>query len=464
MSDWTYIPLRRSAAGALGSHAAARGAAMRIVRKLAALPGGAGLLRNLNFTRDLPETEVVVNGTTFASPIGVSVSPSQPGSATVFRSLGFGFACSEDDLPAEAVISEATNVYGLLAELDQGAPLVVANHAVLAEGPSIAQRVNEILAERSRSTTLPEAVLWFRPWTWAAWVWALWLGVAMICGGVGAAVITYGPVLLGYDEEFLGVSVEELRAMNGQLVPFIQHDRVTMAGSMMAIGFNDIGFAFAMRRGWRWARAGFALAGAVGFPTFFLFLGYRFFDPLHFAVATGFFPLYLMGVFGRRAEETWKVPIDVDRNVRHRALYGQILMIALAVGIFVGGLVIMIIGLRDVLIPSDRAFLGDTQTNLAAALDGRLLRFIAHDRAGFGGTLASLGVGLLATSAWGWRSGEKTTWWLLAAASTTGFGSALYVHITVGYTDLLHLSPVYLGVAWVIVALYLSKEWFLADV
>ena len=172
----------------------------------------------------------------------------------------------------------------------------------------------------------------------------------MICGGVGAAVITYGPVLLGYDEEFLGVSVEELRAMNGQLVPFIQHDRVTMAGSMMAIGFNDIGFALAMRRGWRWARAGFALAGAIGFPTFFLFLGYRFFDPLHFAVATGFFPLYLMGVFG----------------------------------------------LRDVLIPSDRAFLGDTQTNLAAALDGRLLRFIAHDRAGFGGTLASLGVGLLA--------------------------------------------------------------------
>jgi len=39
-----------------------------------------------------------------------------------------------------------------------------------------------------------------------------------------------------------------------------------------------------MRRGWRWARAGFLIAGAIGFPTFFLFFSYRFFDPLHFAM------------------------------------------------------------------------------------------------------------------------------------------------------------------------------------
>ncbi len=284
----------------------------------------------------------------------------------------------------------------------------------------------------------------------------------MFCGGVGAIAITYGPVLLGYDQDFLGASTAELRAMNSRLIPFIQHDRVTMAGCMMAIGFNDIGFALAMRRGWRWARAGFAFAGAIGFPTFFLFLGYRFFDPLHFAVAVGFFPLYLMGVFGRKAKETWRVPVNVGQQVRHRALYGQLLMIACSIGIFVAGLVIMFVGLRDVLIPSDRLFLDDTQANLAAALDGRLVRFIAHDRAGFGGALTSLGGGLLTTSAWGWRSGERSTWWLLGAAATVGLGAALYVHFSIGYTDFLHLSPVYLATAWVSTALYLSKDWFWA--
>lgn len=458
--DWTYIPLKDPAAGLLGSRTKAQAAGVRLITTIARLPFGEWIIRGFDYTYNHPETAVETSDAKFCSPIGVVVSNDNEATQTAFASMGFGFARTADSLPPDAHYSNATTAAGLLDELDAGATLLVANDATIAQGPATAQRVNEAIAQRSNSEAPIESVQWLKPWTWPAWVWAFWLGVAMICGGLGATVIAVGPVTLGYDEAFLGADLDDLRSMNDRLVPFIQHDRITMAGCMMAIGFNDIGFAFAMRRGWRWARAGFGFAGAIGFPTFFLFLGYRFFDPLHFAVAVGFFPLYLGGLFGRRLPPTWKAPLDVNEKVRHRALRAQLMMVLLAAGVFLSGFFIMSIGLRDVLIPSDRVFLGDEQEVFANALDGRLLRFIAHDRAGFGGALASLGGGLLTTALWGWRPGERSTWWMLLAASTVGFGAALAVHLVVGYTDFFHLLPVYLGIIWITGVLYLSYGWF----
>ncbi len=462
MPDWTYIPLKDPAAGLLGSRARAQKGGLRLITTIARLPLGRWVIRGFDYTYDHPEAAVQSSKETFASPIGVEVTKETEATRTAFASMGFGFARESGSLPSQARRSKATTASELLAELDAGATLLVANEATIAEGPATAQRVNEAIAARSHVDNVVEPVQWLKPWTWPAWVWAFWLGVAMVCGGLGATVIALGPVTLGYDEAFLGASLAELEAMNRRLVPFIQHDRITMAGCMMAIGFNDIGFAFAMRRGWRWARAGFAFAGAIGFPTFFLFLGYRFFDPLHFAVAVGFFPLYLGGVFGRRLPPTWSARLDVDQRVRRRALEAQLMMVLLALGVLLSGFFIMSVGLRDVLIPSDRVYLGNDQQYFAAALDGRLLRFIAHDRAGFGGALASLGAGLLTTALWGWRAGEQSTWWMLLVASTAGFGAALAIHIAVGYVDFFHLVPVYVGIAWVARVLYLSNDWFKA--
>lgn len=140
------------------------------------------------------------------------------------------------------------------------------------------------------------------------------------------------------------------------------------------------------------------------------------------------------------------------------------MMVMLSAGVFLSGFYIMSIGLRDVLIPSDLIFLGDGQAVFADALDGRLLRFIAHDRAGFGGALASLGAGLLTTTLWGWRAGERTTWWMLLIASVVGFGAALVIHVAVGYVDVVHLLPVYVGILWVAVVLFRSRDWFLTEV
>lgn len=458
MPDWTYIPFRKPAIGILGSEARSQRAAIGLVSGLARVPGGERVIRAFDYTHDLPGAGVHVDGREFASRIGLVVDDHDPATERALRAMGFGFATTRDELPDELHVSSATTIEELVDELEAGAPLIAANAATVELGPTTAQRVNEALVQPPVDE--PDPVEWLTPWTWPAWVWAFWLGVAMICGGIGATLITIGPVVLGYDQDFLQTDLDGLRAINDNLVLFLQHDRITMAGCMAAIGFNDIGLAMAMRRGWRWARAGFLAAGAVGFPTFFLFLGYRFFDPLHAAVAIGFFPLYLGGVFGRQVRPTWRVPVVVDEEERRSALYAQLMMVALALGVFLSGFVIMVVGLRDVLIPSDRVFLGNDQQFFEEALDGRLLRFIAHDRAGFGGALASLGMGLLTTTLWGWRAGERSTWWMLLWASIVGFGAALIVHLAVGYTDFVHLVPVYFGIVWVTVVLARSKAWF----
>jgi hypothetical protein len=458
MPDWTYVPLHGLTARLFGVDRSRR-LALAAVGAVTLLPCGRSIVRAFGFTVEYPAAQRVMNNQVLASPIGLVIADVSAHTVIAVQSMGFGFVGSE--VPPGAVVSDAIDFDALMADVRVAPGVVIANAATIALGPAIAARVNEALEHDARVVSEALPIQTFRPWTWPAWLWAMWLGIAMVCAGVGAAIISLGPVLLPYDREFLNMSTDGLMATNSRLVQFLQHDRITMAGAMIAIGCNDIGLAFAMRRGWAWARAGFIAAGACGFPTFFLFLGYRFFDPLHFAVAIGFFPLFLLGCFGSRVPPKWAPTPSPHESVRRRALVGQLMMIAVAAGITCAGIAIMVIGIRSVFIPSDIAYLESNRPTLETALNGRLQRFVAHDRAGFGGALMSLGVGVLCTSLWGWRSGERSTYWTLLASSGIGFFAAIIVHMWVGYTDFGHLLPVYLGVVMVGVALLLSRDWFL---
>jgi hypothetical protein len=456
--DWTYLPLRRAAERVVGVQRSRRGALI-LVSGLARLPGGATIIRGFDFTHRHEAAAVVFDGHEYDSPCGLVVDRATPGRVRALQAMGFGFVVEPHAVPTGAVTPSSTAFTELVALARQRVPVVL-NAAVVEHGPTLAQRINEVLASDERSPSAPPTVDWLRPWTWHGWVWAMWLGIAMVCAGIGASVVAVGPVLLGYDRRFLRVDRSGLDALNARLIPFLRHDRITLAGCMVAIGVNDIALASAMRQGWRWACAAFTACGAIGFPTFFLFLGYRFLDPLHLAVAVGFFPLYLMGVFGTMAPPTWRAPTDVDELLHRRASVAQLLMVLLTLGVTLSGFAIMIVGLGDVLIPSDLVYLHGSQQTFESALDGRLLRFVAHDRAGFGGALASLGVGVLTMVLWGWRSGQRSTQWGLGLASAVGFGAALAVHFSVGYTDSLHLLPVYLGAVMLAVALWLTRQWF----
>lgn len=108
------------------------------------------------------------------------------------------------------------------------------------------------------------------PLRWPARWWGLLVGLGMIGAGLGAAAITLGPVLLWYDREYLGVDVARLHVVNHHLVHFPQHDRITMAGTMVAIGVLYVGLAVGgIRRGWPWAREVYLISGWIGFPPCF---------------------------------------------------------------------------------------------------------------------------------------------------------------------------------------------------
>jgi hypothetical protein len=345
--------------------------------------------------------------------------------------------------------------------LAQHDAIVLATTGVLvAAGPGWFQRVIEAETATQSAPGLREVGL--DPRRWPGWVWGLLVAAGMISGGLGAAIITLGPVLLWYDNDYLGMRREQLAALNERLVPFLQHDRITMASTMVAIGVLYAGLAWGgIRQGWPWARTSYLLSGAFGFPSLLYFLGSGFVEPLHAAVTALLFPMFVLAVARRPGVPRWSLPPDGPKRLRSRALAGQLIMIITSFGLLVGGLVVSVVGLTDVFVATDLTFLGVRPGHLHAA-NPHLVPFIAHDRAGFGGALVSAALAIVTLSAWGWRRGSAWVWWTLAGASAAGFVPAVVVHMVIGYTSGDHLAPVYLGIVFTVAALALSRPYLCA--
>ena len=69
-----------------------------------------------------------------------------------------------------------------------------------------------------------------------SWFWLWLLGVGMLVGSTIALAVAATRVVLPYDEQFVGMSRGALHALNPRLLPFMTHDRVTLAGTMVTIG------------------------------------------------------------------------------------------------------------------------------------------------------------------------------------------------------------------------------------
>ncbi|MEU7647205.1 hypothetical protein [Streptomyces huasconensis] len=504
MPDWTYHPLRGAAAAVLGRRRSQL-TALRLLASIGSRPGGARLIARGFGHRHPPERLAgKVAGVPVAVRLGISVPP--PLARDVIRAmppLGAGFvevgpvaaadietvreAAADRSIPVvvravdpEVEAALGSHVDGFTHDDDAhlvrvGDPSVTAAATVLAKpgaavlarpevlvaaGPGWFARVTEAATPTTPAPRLRD--IGRDPRRWPAWWWGLLVGLGMTGAGFGAAVITLGPVLLWYDRDYLGMTVHELHAANHHLVHFLQHDRITMAGTMVAIGALYTGLAVGgIRRGWPWAREVYLLSGAVGFPTLLYFLATGFVEPLHAATSVVLFPMYVAAV--RRAPHTprWRPVPEGPEPERRRALIGQLLMIVTGAGLFVGGAVISVVGLTGVFVPSDLTFMGIS----TASLDGvnpRLVPFIAHDRAGFGGALMSAAVAIVLLSAWGWRRGEAWVFWTLAAAAAAGFLPAVVVHGAIHYTDFLHLAPVYFGIALTGTALLLARPYLCA--
>ncbi|WP_084045317.1 hypothetical protein [Deinococcus hopiensis] len=340
-----------------------------------------------------------------------------------------------------------------LALLAAGADLVQVRARLVYSGPALAQQVHETLAIAA-PTDSAGPLHRLLP---GGWPWAALLGLGMILGGLLAIWVGLVWVVLPYDEAFVGLNRGGLAAVNPHLLDFMGHDRQTLAGTLLSIGAMYLGLAAVpLRRGEAWACDTLWLSGGLGFLSFFLFLGYGYFDPLHAWVATLLLVFFALGLSRRpRTEGRGEVPDLTNDACWRRGLWGQLLFVATGAGLVLAGLTIAGVGVTSVFVPQDLAFMHTTAQALQEA-NGRLMALIAHDRAGFGGALASDGVTVLLSALWGYRRGACWLWWTLLAAGTPGFTAALWVHGHVGYTDPWHLAPAVIGLALYVAALITS--------
>lgn len=504
MPDWTYHPLRGLATAVVGRRRSQR-TALRLLASIGSRPAGARLIARGFGHRHPPERLAgEIAGVPVSVRLGLSVPPSLARDAIrAMPPLGAGVVevapvsaadaetvreaaagrsipvvvrgCDEearallaphvdgftDDDPHVVHVSDPS-VTAAAAALEEPGVVVLARRQVLVEaGPGWFARVTE--AATPTSPPPGPRDVGRDPRRWPAWWWGLLVGLGMTGAGLGAAAITLGPVLLWYDRDYLGMTLHDLHAANHHLVHFLQHDRITVAGTMVSTGALYTGLALGgIRRGWSWARDAYLLSGAIGFPTLSYFLATGFVEPLQTATALVLFPMFVAAV--RRAPHTprWRLAPEGPEPERRRALVGQLLLIVTGAGLFVGGAVISVVGLTGVFVPSDLVFLGTSRQALEA-VNPHLVPFVAHDRAGFGGALMSAAVAIVLLSAWGWRRGEAWVFWTLAAAAGAGFLPAVVVHGAIHYTDFVHLAPVYVGIALTGTGLLLARPYLCAD-
>jgi hypothetical protein len=364
-----------------------------------------------------------------------------------------------DALPAGAILvaggaSEPADVRDLL---DAGADVVAIDAGLVCQGPGLIKRCNEALLSRMNADGEPETLS--LEGARRAWFWAFVMGAAMFAGGVLAVAIASTRVVLPYDESLCGLTRAQMVTLNPRLLPFMAHDRISLAGAMLSIGIFYIALAWSgIRRGAHWAQVTVIASAFTGFLSFFSFLGFGYFDPFHAfvtAILTQF--LLLIVVLPPSAVQLprgeWR-----ETAAWRRGQWGQLLFILLGVGLTGAGAVIAIVGCTQVFVATDLAFMRASSAQFAVSYE-RLLPLVAHDRATLGGMLIANGIAVWLSAQWGFRAGSRWLWRMLAWGGNIAFTCAIAVHVVVGYDEPLHLAPAVLG--WVLwnVALLLTKSW-----
>src|SRR6266571_2709064 len=235
----------------------------------------------------------------------------------------------------------------------------------------------------------------------------------------------------------------------GRVVGFMFHDRVSFGGALIAIGWLYLWLErFPLKAGESWAWWTLLLSGLTGFGSFLAYLSYGYLDSLHGVATLILLPLYVGGVVLTRwsmlhkAQQAPRVNSPLAASWRTPLGLGRALLLTTAVGLVLGGTTILLIGMTRVFVSQDLRFMGLGESDLLV-INRRLVPLIAHDRAGFGGSIETCGL-LLFCCVWlGRRSGELTLAVLMAGS--TGFITSIGVHPLIGYTEFSHLAPAYLG-------------------
>ncbi|MGA4718576.1 dihydroorotate dehydrogenase [Fictibacillus nanhaiensis] len=331
----------------------------------------------------------------------------------------------------------------------EGASLIQLHSGFVYSGPGLPKRINErILYEQQPISKLAEQT---------GWVSFFLMGLGVFIAGIIALIIGLTEVLLAYDEQYLGVQKEEIQDFSHHLFHFMSHDRICLAGVMISAGFMFMQLSYhGIRKGEHWAKKAYVIAAALGFLNIFYFMGFGYFDKLHFIYYLIILPFFLYGLYQSRKLTTGSKGLNLYNTLSwKRSQLGQSLFIVSGMCLLSAGIVISIIGMNGVFVKEDLMFFALTPEQITAFND-KLIPLIAHDRAGFGGALISEGFLLLTIALWGYREGAKWVWWTLALGGMPGFLTGVGTHFMIGYDNHFHLSPAYLLFVFYFVGLVYS--------
>lgn len=275
-------------------------------------------------------------------------------------------------------------------------------------------------------------------------------GVALWLSGAFAVFLAFRREFLPHDVAFLGMTAADLCAVaECRIVRFMFHDRVAFGGTLVAVGTLYLWLAaFPLRRGAAWAWWAFMASGVLGFGSFLSYLGYGYLDSWHGAATLALLPVFVTGLAASRRHATiavggWLRSAE-GRRAPQSARLGRWGLLATGTGLTLAGLVILYLGTTEVFVAEDLGFMGVTRESIDG-INPRLVPLIAHDRAGFGGGLATVGVLLLLC---GWYAPPSRAFHdAVLVAGSAGFGCAIGTHFVEGYVNPVHLAPAFLGAA-----------------
>ena len=327
-----------------------------------------------------------------------------------------------------------------------GADLLLLAEGYVKSGPGLPKRIHErLLYEEVRQIKKQN------------WIWSFLFGLSILIGGILALYFALTSIILPYDESFIGLTRADILQVNPLILAFMSHDRMALAGTMISGGIMYIQLArHGIKNDMHWARIAFHSAAITGFIGIFLSIGYGYFDWLH-----GLFWLILLPIYYFSFKEGKSIlgaPFSNDGSNDRSwqfGLYGQLMFIILGSLIVAGGIVISTIGISKVFVSTDISFLCMSPQMLDTISDN-LIPVIAHDRAGFGSALVSVGLLVLMLSLWGFRKGESWIWNTLAIGALPAFLAGIGTHFHIGYTTFIHLLPVYFLIILYLLGLVLS--------
>jgi len=287
-------------------------------------------------------------------------------------------------------------------------------------------------------------------------------GTALCASGGFAIFQSWTGHLLPHDSQALGMDAAALAHLgNRHLTMFMFHDRVAFGGTLLAIGSAYWWLAeFPLRAGEAWAWWAFAISGAAGFASFLTYLGYGYLDSWHALATILLLPVFLIGLwrssvpFNLQMNQIWRIE---PRSEPRSAMLGRRIIQACSLGLILAGATIIVVGMTTVFVPQDLAFMTMTRVQITA-ISPMLIPIIAHDRAGFGGGLFSCGLLILFMTRHATLS--RSFLEVIGMMGIFGFGAALGVHAAIGYLDMTHLAPAYLGAILFLVGFTLCVHGF----